>query len=68
VGEGQGTEVSDETGQESPTQNECSGEGKDCGVSQSAVEKGQSSRQKHPVNQRIKIEATGKYFPANPSG
>ena len=49
MGEGQETEVSDETGQESPTQNECGGEGKNSGGSQGAMEEGQSRREEDAV-------------------
>lgn len=54
MGESKGAEVSRKTGQEGQTQNECSSESENCSGSQGALEEGQSSRQKHPVNQRAK--------------
>ena len=54
MGESKGAEVSRKTGQEGQTQNECSSESENCSGSQGALEAGQSSRQKHPVNQRVK--------------
>jgi hypothetical protein len=49
VGESQGPEVSRKTSEEGPAQNECSRESQNWGGSQSALEEGQSRRQKDVV-------------------
>ena len=51
MGESQRTEVSREAGQESSTQNECGGEGKDCSGSQGTLEESEGGRKEFALSQ-----------------